>query len=240
MTRPLTLFSALGVLTLAGPSYAATINLNDSSSATTLTEVSNLSLKALRVSGETLGFGDGNRSPEVQFEIVPAGLAAGTYTVTFDVYYIDKPDQQRAAMRGGSGDGNDFDERPISNSDLSNNVDLETWYRVTAPVIVSGADPWNGTFELKPTIFGNTNDPADAFEMWIDNVDLVDGSNNSMLENGPFGFEGDTVGEAPANVTLNSLSAGQASAFEVVAIPEPGSLALAGLGVAMLLTRRRG
>jgi hypothetical protein len=240
-TLSLTLVAASAVaLTPIQGHAASTIDLDVSNA--TLDPITNFSAQALRLADETAGLGAGNRFPEVQFQIQSAGLAAGTYTATVDLFYVDKPDQQRSAMRraANDGDNSDFNQTIISNSDLSTAVDLDQWYRVTAPVLVTSAgvgDVWNGTFELRPTIFGGTNDPADAFDVWIDNVDILDASNASVLENGPYTFEGDTLGQAPANVSL--LASTTPTAFEVVAVPEPASVALAAMGVTLLLSRRR-
>jgi hypothetical protein len=237
MMRTLSCLTAGTTLALAGIGQAAVVDLDVSSP--TFATTTNASTNALRVSADTAATPAGNKFPELQFAVQDAGLAAGSYTVTFDVLFIDKPDTQRAAMRrDNSNDNSDFNQVMITSSNLSSAA-LNQWYRVTAPVEVTSTDPtnlvWTGTFELRPTSFASGG--GDTFDIWYDNVDLFDATNSSVLEDGPYTFESDTVGAAPADVSL--IDADAATAFKVVAIPEPSSMLLAGLGVGLIVLRRR-
>ena len=201
-------------------SKAANITLNWA----TPVAVANTSAKALNCKAFTNM--TGNKDPELQFQVLAAGLPPGTYTATFDFRFANKPDQQRTAMRGSNGDGNHYDREVPSGGAIA----LDTWYRATGTVVITGSDNWTGTYELKPVIFGNPpSDAADEFDILYDNVNLTDSSNQSELIFGMYNFESDSVGSAPANVPV--LKANQFSEFGVVSILAPANLFAASIAL---------
>lgn len=201
----------LKIAALLGPlavmeTHAAGITLNW----TAPVEMPNASTKALRITAATNV--EGNKDPELQFAVLAAGLAPGSYTATVDILYVNKPDQNRSAMRGSNGDGNHYDR------EFSTTGALNTWFRVTGTVVVTGTDNWTGTFELKPVIFGNPGDAPDSFEIFYDNINLVDSLGASVLRSGPYDFETDTLGSEPANVTFLPGTRGDALEVGVVSL----------------------
>lgn len=199
---------------------AADVTLNWSSPV----EVANSSTKALN--GKAFTDKTGNKSPSVQFEVITAGLPAGTYTATFDFKYADKPDQQRSAMRGSNGDGNAWDRQVTISGTI-----LNTWYRATGTVVITGTegDNWTGKYDLKPTIFGNANDDFDTFDVFFDNVNLTDTNGTSVLRYGLYDFENNTVGNPPTNVSYDGFN--QFSEIKVVEIIEPTSVFVASIAL---------
>ncbi|MFA6960144.1 MAG: hypothetical protein WC205_05275 [Opitutaceae bacterium] len=163
------------------------------------------SVRALRVT-KTVAAGTA-ASPSLRFPLASA-LPAGTYTLSFRFRWIDKPDDLRTTLRGTNGDGNDF-EKSVSIAGA-----YGFWYRQQTTVTVGGTDTWTGYPEIMVKLWNND---ADTCELLVDDVSLVDASNQQMLPK-LYTFEDDAVGSAPAGVTATN---GTFDSMTVVALEQP-------------------
>ena len=207
------------VLVFAISCEAATVT-HTWNSAVATTNASGKAVEIVANSNQT-----GNINPEIQFAVIGGGLAAGSYTASYKFLFTDSPDQMRNAFRGSNGDGSDFDKQ-ISIGSLS----LNQWYQATADVTITGADNWTGTFEIKPTIFGNGGDAFDDMALMFDDVNVTDGMGASVLAGGLYDFEGDTIGSQPSNTSsIGTNDANRVTVYQVSAVPEPSVITLTGL-----------
>ena len=177
-------FTLLAIL-LAAAAPAATLVQSDN-----VTTVDHRpSAKALRVTKTTVA--GTATSPSLRFSLA-SNLPAGTYTFSFRFRWIDKPDDLRSTLRGSNGDGSDF-EKGVSIAGASG-----FWYRHQVTLTVAGTDVWTGNPEIMVKLWNND---TDAFELLVDDVSLVNSTNQQMLTQ-LFSFEADTVGSAPAGVSM--------------------------------------
>ncbi len=63
------------------------------------------------------------------------------------------------------------------------------------------------------------NDAPDSFSLKFDDVNPTDSLGNSVLANGFYTFEGNTVRSRPSNVNVASYNATRITSYQVVALP---------------------
>ncbi len=167
------------------------------------------------------------------------------FVFEFDMKVVTAPVRTQHDIRIAQDEDNNS---VINNSIQPTNAPLNEglgWFRLTSPFTVTTSDETdddvdNPTSEIRFPGGTSLNGiksfvrGGDSFEAFYDNISLRRVSDGQeMLPNGPFTFESDEVGSAPANV----FDQGNPDTFEVV--PEPASLALFGLGGLLIAGRRR-
>ena len=222
-----------------------------------LTSTTNSSAKALAMSPVTTEAADGQ--VKLQFAPFPKdtqSLPVQTRTYRFEFDFLVKDDMEGLQMMLAQA-GND--KWPIVNaySDFDDVLNEDEWYRAQVDFDVVN-DSGNSSGVTASIVVGDFHeerldtDPGvvDDTLIWVDNIQLTDITDpaNPVVELPLVTYEQDTIGLPPSSpVGQNSLGdsitqsegTGTTDVFEVVAVPEPASLALLGAGGLLALSRRR-